>query len=107
MKIHHDNKRGTFKVEQVNDIPDHLKARGSKGGAWNWLHTAIGELSPDGGALRIECPNKAEMLRAQASAQHTGRYGYIPENCKVVTRSEPVASNNGVYHLYIKVCREE
>lgn len=99
---------GTFRIEEVSEIPERLRFRGSWG-KWRWLRDVVTSLRPERGALRIECPNRATMIKIQAAAQNCNHgksknQVSLSEEYKAITRSEPAPGlQNGTYHLYIEV----
>lgn len=108
----HQIEDGTFKVEEVSEIPERLRYRGLIG-KWIWLRKRVVELvSKDDRVLRVECPNRMAMTRAQSAIQNVSkrsrRQPRLPEGYKVRTRSEQAPGQlNGVYHLYVEVVEAE
>lgn len=99
-----------YETVLMHELPNSIRSRGGygrTGSKWAWLHKKVMALREELPIARFRLPNKKECESAQCSI--TGsfsqgkRYCSPPAGFKFFTRTEPVASKDGEYFLYIGI----
>jgi hypothetical protein len=108
------SKQGALKVKQndeyetvlLTQLPESIKWRGEqKQPRHKWLYNIVEGLTPKLPICRVRLPNKTEAEAARSSVMHASKTGLLPapKGYKHYTRTEPVATRDGEYFIYIGI----
>ena len=98
-----------YETVLMKELPESLRLRGIGSGIhgvrkWKWLHDKIVKITPDLPVARFRMANKKDAQSAQSTINGTtnGKKQVIPmSGYHFITRTEPVASKDGEYFLYV------
>jgi hypothetical protein len=103
-----------YETMMLRDLPASLRGRSylkHQPKKWAWMLESVKGITPQLPVARYRLPNKKECESAQSSINSTYkaaggkrvRFLIAPAGYHYLTRTEPVASKDGEYFLYVKL----